>query len=263
MQTPDSKLAGLQTEAFGLLVEPLLSKNPRVALEQRRAITEALSDTLGQVIATTAPPVVVEIGAHEAQFSRQTKQANPGARVIAFEAHPGVYRRYEEVCRLAGIEYNHLCVSAVDAPQKLLVPKKAGRERLTMGSMLADRYAQELVSYEVPGVSLDSFLGEDRYKPNVIWVDVEGAAMQVIEGARQTLESCLAFHVEAESRERWKGQPRAADLINVLGEFGLVPVLRDVQKAYQFNILFLRSSLLAQAPGLMRTYLLSVAAVLK
>ena len=78
-----------------------------------------------------------------------------------------------------------------------------------------------------------------------LWVDVEGLAGEVLGSGSSLLSSpqCIALKVEVESKPFWGGQELGSQLVQSLSELGFTPVLRDIEYDSQFNIVFLRTSL--------------------
>ena len=56
--------------------------------------------------------------------------------------------------------------------------------------------------------------------------------------------------VEVEDRSFWKGQWLAGEVLSFLHGCGLVPVARDHQSAHQFNVVLVRSTLMAEVHDL-------------
>ena len=217
---------------------------------RREAATAAFTAAVVDLTEALKPAVVAEVGAHEAAFSRALARRLPDARVIAFEAHPRVHAKWSAACAGAGVDYRNACVSDANGTASFKAPLRGdGSERLFMGSLLEDSQSEGFREYQVETVTLDGALGADAGRPNVLWIDVEGAAGQVLAGARATLKASLAVYVEVETRARWRGQVQAPELTAVLSDCGLRPVLRDIQRAagereWQYNVLFLRDELL-------------------
>ena len=55
---------------------------------------------------------------------------------------------------------------------------------------------------------------------------------------------CSALMCEVETVPFWKGQTLAGAVIDQLGAMGFVPVARDCQKSFQYNLICLRPALL-------------------
>lgn len=247
---PDSQFP---LRMLNLLGDSIRAGLPAVADEQvaLRALTADLSETFVQVCKVLAPGVILEIGAHEAEYARRMKAQLPAARVVAFEANPDVHRKYARDCLAGGVEYINRCVADQPGTLQFHVPINTVQNRPLnrMGSMLADLQVQgrkgSFAEFEVAAVTADGFLGRDSGTPNVIWVDVEGAIGAVLDGADATLRNCMAFYAEIESNERWQGQRLDRDVARQLAGYGLYPVLRDLQRTWQYNALFLSEAAIA------------------
>jgi len=231
--------------AQGALLEALVDGADDPA-GRRKALTEGLSEIVTALACALRPELVLEIGANEATFSRRVKAELPESRVIAFEANPTFFPARSAVPLAAGVEYRQLCVGERPGLREFKVPVFNSRPNRSMGSMLADLKSSEFLCYEVEAVTLDGYLADSRGLHNVMWVDVEGAAGQVIEGAAATLRHCSLLYAELETTPRWAGQHTDGAIIDMLAGFGLAPLLRDVQRAgWQYNCLFIRAGLAA------------------
>ena len=224
------------------LLEASLSEIPDEERKQRRGITRRLSQVFFELVNRLAPPLVLEIGAHEGTFSATMKNSRPKSRVIAFEANPLIYERYAPAMKQAGVEYLQLCVADRVGEMTLKVPAHHGREKHGKGSILTHKKAADFVDYRVGAVTLDGFLGDAADSPSAMWVDVEGALAHILAGAERTLRNCVAIHLEMETMALWEGQIIDTDVVSRLEVCGLTPVLRDIQHPRQYNAIFLRSA---------------------
>jgi FkbM family methyltransferase len=192
-----------------------------------------------------APSVVLEIGAHEARFSRWAASELPAARVLAFEANPHVHAKF--IDKLAGtrVEYLNAAVGPVNGEVELNVPLEvAGTSReLTsrMASLEVHTRASDQIQVTVPGVRLDVVLAPGERV--VAWIDVEGANKSVLESGASVLEHTDAIHIEVEWKTTWEGQWLDSDVALHLRRHGLVPVARDIKRHHQYNVVFVRAGL--------------------
>ena len=209
-------------------------------IKQRQAVGRRLKKTFVDLVNRLNVPLVLEIGAHAGSFSKTIKKSRPETRVVAFEAHPHVYARHAAAMERAGVEYLNLCIAEREGDTMLKVPKKDGAEALNMGSLLRHKRLTEWSEYPVRAVALDGFLGDAAQLSNVLWIDVEGALAQVFAGAERTLRNCQAIYVEMEAVARWEGQWIDTDVVSHLANYGLKPVLRDIQKRRFYNAIFTR-----------------------
>lgn len=193
------------------------------------------------------PGIVLEIGAHEATFSRWAAEALPAARVMAFEANPHVHAKY--AAELAGtrVDYRNLAVGPVTGEVQLNLPTDiAGKERtLTsrMASLGVHTEAGDNITVTVPAVRLEDHLTLSPQDTAVAWIDVEGANEVVLNGSGSVLDHVQAVHIEVEKRTTWEGQWLDTDVNAFLRARGFVPVARDVirYRPHQYNVVFARA----------------------
>lgn len=221
-----------------------LPENIDMHAEARKRNADELGDAVSKLVVHLKPEIVLEIGAHEAKFSQTIKSKLPASRVVAFEANPTVYKKFEARAKEGNIEYLYQCIADEDRAYQFAVPGK-DRAHPTMGSVLRYTQKETFETYEVHGTKLDTFL-DGASASNAMWIDVEGAVGSVLKGAEAALQNCVLLFAELEARERWEGQLLDSDVIKILMSIGLVPVLRDIQRhKWQHNILFLRESALS------------------
>lgn len=208
-----------------------------------------------------APTVSLEVGAHEAEFSRWLKSEIPSAHCVAFEANPFVHEKYADDVDGTGVEYHHLAVSLVNGTVDLGIPRRFHnplrghrfRKRRTskMASLARHRYAERTETVPVPSVPLDDFVSVNDDDVVVAWIDVEGASGPVLRSGEKVLSHASLVYIEVENEPVWKGQWLDVDVARYLGECGLVPVLRDIQRPHQYNVVYVRAEL-AAAPRMAR-----------
>lgn len=231
-----------------------------------RRVQEAFKKIATRVDAT----VTLEIGAFEASFSRWARQHLPDARVLAFEANPFVHEHFRDEVTGAGVDYINACICPKAGPVVLNVPRDFRSyqfekvNQMASLSMNADTEVQEQI--EVPGLALDDAVELGPDDRVVAWIDVEGALEQVLAGSLHTLSRASAAYVEVESRPIWHGQWLDVDVVAWFAGIGMVPVLRDLQRSDQYNVLFLAEELAADpaiAKLVARAYALPRARVLQ
>lgn len=193
------------------------------------------------------PAVVLEIGAHEASFSRWAREAFPQARVLAFEANPHVHAKYAEELTHAGVDYRNQAVGPVTGEIELNLPLEIAGDPRSLDSHMASiaihRDLGESVTVTVPSVRLDDHLRLAEDERAVAWIDVEGANEAVLSSGPEVLDHVDALHIEVERRAMWEGQWLDTDVARHLADHNLVPVARDLQKPRQYNVIYVRSSL--------------------
>ena len=105
--------------------------------------------------------------------------------------------------------------------------------------------AAGFVEVDVEATTLDTFFARHPFERAALWVDVEGANDVVLQGGQTTIEKAAVVMIEVEDRAYWAGQRwLRPDVLSHLYDRGLVPVARDFQSRYQYNIVLVRADLL-------------------
>lgn len=244
--------AGRPTLASQEATFEALIRSSRDHRHVRDAITDNMERIFVEILKREKPKLTIEIGAHEAHFSSMVKAQLPSTRTVAFEANPNVHSHHQDRLRDEGVEYLNAAVSNLPGPMTLKVPiPEGGSPNELMGSLLTYNGAtsDESMGFQeiaINGVTVDEFLNGDPIEDLALWVDVEGAAAMVLEGAGNTLSSCLCLYMEIEKQSRWGEQDDEATAVEkMLAKYGLIPVFRDVYRyGWQYNVIYLRQELL-------------------
>lgn len=228
----------------------------KIGPRSREKITHLLEALFENIIARLPISVFIEVGAFEADFSRRMKARYPDSVVWAFEANPRVYDHFADKLAGSGVTYRHAAIGAQTGRAVIHIPEQIANSAMPfvnrMGSLnevgLRDSRS---VPVDVAMQRLDDAVAGSLEKGrHALWVDVEGAVDQVVAGADATLRRTDVVLCELETRPVWKGQLLASDIEAQLAGKGFRIVARDCQKAFQYNGLFLRDSLLETHPGL-------------
>ncbi|TRO07473.1 FkbM family methyltransferase [Ectopseudomonas mendocina] len=210
----------------------------------RKKITEHLEALFVELNSHCKPSLILEVGAHEATFSLKMKKLLNNSRVMAMEANPEVFEKHREKADQSGVEYLNLAISDRNGEILLKVPMNAdGQETRSMGSIHTYVDGQGFQEHTIRSCTLDSLF--DVPTKNAIWIDVEGACLEVINGASRTLNESIIVYAELEEEARWAGQATLEEVAHKLYEFDLIPLFTDIQRMHwQSNILFVKKSLL-------------------
>jgi FkbM family methyltransferase len=197
------------------------------------------------------PDLTVEIGAYEAMFSRTMR--GHGIRAIAFEANPYNHQFFSDDPRMreAGVEYIHSAVANRDGMTEFHVQKRINGELVDPvrgnNSLFTRTHGQvEYETVSVPVVSLASFFRQNGLVGQSFsaWIDVEGAAYDVLDGAGDMLQSCLTAMVEVEQFSYWRDQRLAHGVMDFLLSRNFIPVARDFEDPHQYNLVFIRQDVM-------------------
>lgn len=158
--------------------------------------------------------VVVDIGAHMGRYTIiSSRRVGPGGKIIAIEAHPGNFgllRRNIALNRLTNVIAINSAVYSTTMPLKLYLPDEDSGYTMhhsVMASYLVTKYKEAERKYvEVQADTLDNLLrkaGVDMV--NWIKIDVEGAELEVLKGAEETLSRSkeISLLIEVHGKETY------------------------------------------------------------
>jgi len=166
----------------------------------------------------------IEVGAFDADFSKEMSRYIDPKRVWAFEANPEVYNKYKHL--LEHINYKNLAVhkDTSDVTLNLITVEKHKRSPWMDGaSSVLERFGDSIPtkSITVPGTSLDIFTKENGIDGRIaLWIDAEGANQLILENATETLKNVYAIYIEIETIQIWKDQWVKADTVTFLEKQG-------------------------------------------
>jgi FkbM family methyltransferase len=196
----------------------------------------------------------IEIGAYEARGLHRLRTSLPDATLLAYEANPYVHEWFAD--RLdKSIVYVNKIVAHDDKPKTLMIPRvmpiKDGKRTLPRQNLTSSIHPRNLenVEYEevtVASTSVDEIIANHPAQaPAAIWIDVEGAAGDVLFGAKEALKKDIAvLYIELEKTQAWKGQWTAEDISRHLNEYRFIPLARDMQTPWQYNQLYVKQNVL-------------------
>lgn len=216
-----------------------------------------LRDLFLEVVRRLRPRVACDIGANDGSAALAMRQASPGTAVHAFEANPEIHALHAERLAGAGVAWHGLALGREDGETTIYVPRTLSRayvegrivearitEPLDTGKSSLRRRNEDATyaEFRVPVRRLDRFFAAElrrRETDFALWIDVEGAADQVIDGATKVLARACCLLVEVEGHAFWSGQPKADSIVLMLMRRGFVPIARDREYGdAQFNVLF-------------------------
>lgn len=212
-----------------------------------RVLRGRVEDAYHRLCAGAAPTISLELGAHEATFSRRIKDAMPETRCVAFEANPYVHARFVDEVAAAGVEYRHAAVAREAGEVSLTIPLEIRDQRRprdgTSASLSTHRDIGESEQVTVPAVRCDDVVTAGSDDVVVAWIDVEGANGPVLESAVGVLERTSLAYIEVESEEIWPDQWLDTDVARFFDGIGMLPIVRDIQKPvrdFQHNVVYAR-----------------------
>lgn len=173
------------------------------------------------------PKVIYDIGACVLHWTSRAREVWPQSKFVAFEAMDATKFLYEE----AGIDYACQILSDVDGKEvefweNLENPggNSLYRENSEL-SPLANELFPESRKRRITALTLDTVVRNHNFpKPDLIKMDVQGAELEILKGASQTLQSCNHLILELQHKDYNLGAPKAQEVINYLRSIGFVMI---------------------------------------
>lgn len=194
------------------------------------------------------PDLVLDVGCMDATHSRRFRKVLPDARLIAFEANPNNYNAImaNPEVSAAQVQVEHRAVSNQNGTLTFHVeevpddPDAVWRKGISsLHTRLTNSKGMTEVS--VPSVTLESFIGELEPAPEfvAIWMDVEGAAYEALEGLGRMSERVRLIHVEVETEAIWEGQKLKPEIVALVEGLGYEVIARGANED-QHDIVLVR-----------------------
>jgi FkbM family methyltransferase len=197
------------------------------------------------------PAVVYDIGAYRGGWTRIAAQVFPGAQFVLFEAN----RDHAGELAASGRRHVIAALGASDGATRAFHVPRAGD--VTGASLYVENTAhyaeQNLQVREVETVRLDTLVAREKLPaPDLIKIDVQGAELEVLAGASETMRGAAALIAEVSLVDYNKGAPLIAEVIAAIDRLGfkcadLCEVHRnDRNFVLQLDLLFVRPLLFAK-----------------
>lgn len=190
-------------------------------------------------------PTIVEVGAHIGiDTAAMARRWNAGS-IHAFEPVPALYRQLvARVQRHQNVATYQLAMAGTSG--ELTMNVSGGRSD---GSSSLLRPLEHLkfhpdVTFDetvtVPATTLDEWAKEHAIEPDLLWLDAQGAELQILQAAQSTLMSVRAIYTEVSVVQNYAGGALYPELETWLRGHGFRPVIERIAWADGGNVLFVR-----------------------
>jgi FkbM family methyltransferase len=247
-----SKLGHPKTASLGLSrtkMRRVASSYDLQSPAERGRSTADLEGLFFELLSKMETSLFIEAGAKNAETSRRVRKLLPNASIVAFEANPYTFKRFEHDNNEPGLNVQYRNVALCDKTGETTFKVRQrddGRPSADgQASLLGRTDNSDFVEVTVAATTLDTVLREFAAEECFLWIDVEGANEIVLKGASKTLTCANAVFLEVEDKAYWKNQWLSDDVARFLFDAGLRPVARDYQSMHQHNVIFIREELLS------------------
>jgi FkbM family methyltransferase len=164
------------------------------------------------------PATVYDIGAYRGGWTRLASQVFPDAAFVLFEANAD----NAAYLRAAGLSHFTVALAAEDGEQALFLPRAGDATGTSLYRENSSHYGSDnLVVRTVATARLDTLVAAQRLAPAaLIKIDVQGAELDVIAGAKTALAHCRALIVELSLASYNKDAPLIAETIPAIAAHG-------------------------------------------
>jgi FkbM family methyltransferase len=221
--------------------------NLREKEERKRSVIE-LERLFFDIVKTSSAELFLEVGAKDAEASRYIAKNQPHKEVIAFEANPYTFERFNNYYdyKKIGVDYRNTALSEQVGTVTINVRKNArGKPKADGQASLLKHsdYAPGHTQVKVDASTMDEVIRQNSNNGYALWMDVEGALEPVLKGARETLSDLQVSFIEVETKEIWSGQWVKSDVDSFLKSAGIIELARDFQSRWQCNVIYMSEQL--------------------
>lgn len=95
----------------------------------------------------------------------------------------------------------------------------------------------------VAALTLDTWCNHTNVKPDIIWMDAQGAESAILNGAKNSLSTVKVIMTEAGTTAYYKGQGLKKDIDDILLNCGFVELIsaRKIMHQYEMDTIYIRS----------------------
>ncbi len=181
--------------------------------------------------------IIYDIGAHKGRWTKWNKKILKNKRFILFEANEIHAKKLEET----NCEFHIQVLSSEDKEIKFY--RKGG----TGDSLYLENTEHYDGKYDlVLAKSIDSFVKDNKIPlPNFIKLDVQGAELDILFGAKNSLENCNLIYIECPIVEYNINAPKLENYLDFMKKINFFPVKIFEQHIHsgiliQIDILFIK-----------------------
>lgn len=204
----------------------------------------------------------IEIGAYDVDFCRRAGSKYTEGKFLAIEANPFTYLQFSPEVTSLNPDINYIFGASTDFDGKIQIriPEEYnGRNCLKfnkMSSLYRSSRASRELTVEVPAMRLETIVEKYGVKnfPACLWIDVEGAQLDVLKGAGTYLNNVTSIYIEIDTDGNFASDSTEYNIYDFLLEHSFMPVLRDYYWASQYNLLAVRADLLKEIQGLISRF---------
>lgn len=200
--------------------------------------TQEIQALFLEKVVAYGPERFLEVGCFEGNTSRTVKTTLPNCEVVAYEADPRNYIYFNSDIQSSNVKHVWAGISNFTGKENFYLQSVPGKMNHLWGNNSLNQRNDDYTKYvefPVDVYTLDTLHNPE--KTTCMWVDAEGCAYEVLEGAVSLLKNVQCMLIEVESTDHWTDQKMDADVISLLEDQGFTVIARDQEYPQQYNIL--------------------------
>lgn len=194
---------------------------------------------------------IIEAGCHDGRDTKILLDEFPNAIVLAFEPDCVARTQAKEFLSRSISDRLHIFDFGLSNENKLSSIKYLDGNPGTGSSQISE-FGDEDIQLQ----RLDECIGDLALGNGMLWLDVEGHAVQAIEGMKNTLRFVKSAKVEVQMHRMSENRPKDyAQVIELLREVNLYPVSAPLYPGFFGDIIFIEKSYLKKSELLISKFL--------
>ena len=197
-----------------------------------------------KLLQSIKPEIVFDIGSCDGSEAIKSAQILPNSTVVAFEANPNNFKDITENSDV--FKYNirvlNIAVTNIDEEVSFhVIDSNAVRNKGS--SSLLDKPNFTSNKVKVKGCRLDSFVSANYRKSEclALWIDVEGAGYQVLQGIEGIKDKIAFFQIEVEENQIWQGQRTKSEVVAFANSLNFREIARG-SGSNQYDVVFVHEN---------------------
>ncbi len=174
------------------------------------------------------PELILDVGSRDLEQSIEFTKVYPEARIIAFEPNPNMSKYIASLIidtPYDNIEFWRYALGKKEGLLNLHLPPQ--NENFGAASLLKPIQGSQIVqNYSTVPVRVRPFKDvateQNVDKVDILWMDVQGFELEVMEGMDHLLDTTDFIHMEATQQAYYEGQPVVTDACKYLKDHGFI-----------------------------------------
>jgi FkbM family methyltransferase len=193
-----------------------------------------------KLLSAIKPEIVLDIGSCDGTEAVKIAQILPESKVVAFEANPTNFRLIKSNSDIQkyNVKVHNLAVQNIDDEVSFhIIDSEVVNNRGSSSLLNKPNFPSEII--KASGIRLDSFVKANFKSPVslALWIDVEGAGYQVLEGIDSVKDQIAFFQIEVEENQIWEGQRTKNDIVSLAKSLNFTEIARG-EGDTQYDMIF-------------------------